>query len=334
MSRDSTIKDVARVANVSVTTVSRVLNTSAQVSAPTRKKVLETAKRLQFIPSRAAIALVTRRTRTIGIVIPYLGNSIYSTMVHEIDQTLSRNGYFLTIALSNDNSDGEVESARRLLAMGAEALILSGADHNGNFLRSLAEKEIPAVFTSVWDPNAACPTIGYDNYSLAQVALKHLEMLGHRRIAVLHGKTSRSDRTRARILGIKEGKAKGTSVAFFEGDMSAEAGAQAMRAALGNMKHVTAVIGLSDVIALGAIFEARRQGIALPNELSIMGFDNLAWSNECSPRLTTLSLPTVRMGRAAAEALVWKLEGQKEISPMLLHGELIVRESTTKPFTR
>lgn len=325
---DKTIRHVAREANVSVTTVSRVMNGSEKVSPATREKVLKAAEKLHFTPSRTAIALVTKRTRTVGVVVPYLDNSIFSSMVHEIEQTLSGLGYFLVIAVSNNRLEEETKSADRLLAMGAEGLILSGADHDAALLSRLSVRNIPVIFTSIWNETAEYPTIGYDNFGLARIAVRHLEKLGHRSIAVLHGPSDRSDRTRERIRGLVEGKSDRTTLLFFEGEVSAEAGARGTRRALERSPKPTAVIGLSDIIALGAIFEANRQGLTLPADLSIMGFDNLEWSEECCPRLTTLELPTRRMARAAAEAIVAKLETDQPIAPICFDGSLIIREST------
>lgn len=330
---DKTIRHVAREANVSVTTVSRVMNGSAKVSNATREKVLEAAEKLQFTPSRAAIALVTKRTRTIGLVVPYLDNSIFSSMIHEIEQTLSQLDYFLVIAVSNNNLQEETASADRLLAMGAEGLILSGADHDAGLLARIRARNIPAIFTSVWDEAAEHPTIGYDNFGLAQMAIRHLEELGHRNIAVLHGPIDRSDRTRERLRGLVEGKSDPTTLLFFEGEVSAEAGARGTRRALESTPRPTAAIGLSDIIALGAIFEANRQKLTLPGDLSIMGFDNLEWSEECCPRLTTLALPTRKMANAAAKAIVAKIEDDQPIAPTRFDGHLIVRESTAPPST-
>jgi len=145
------------------------------------------------------------------------------------------------------------------------------------------------------------------------------------------GRLRHYDRTRERLRGLVEGKSEPTTLLFFEGEVSAEAGARGTRRALDSTPRPTAAIGLSDVFALGAIFEANRQNLTLPSDLSIMGFDNLEWSEECCPRLTTLALPTRKLANAAARAIVAKIEADQPIKPIRFDGHLIVGESTAPP---
>ncbi|MEO1459407.1 MAG: LacI family DNA-binding transcriptional regulator [Pseudomonadota bacterium] len=352
--RRSRLRDVAEAAGVSVATVSRVLNKATSVSDRTRRKIEAAISDLGYTPNPVARALTHGRTRVIAAVIPTLGHSIFSRFLHAIEDELAEHGYTLVVATTRESPAVEQARTRALLEMGAEGVILSGTERDPALVALVSAFRVPAVLTSVYEPGAAFPTIGYDNAALARRAVRHLVSLGHRRIAVLHGPALRNDRTRARLAGVAAeleaagggrgrkgrrpagnghgGALPAVSAEYVEAALSEAGGcaaaARALAAGGACGARPTALLCLSDVMALGALFELQRAGLSVPGDVSVMGFDNIAWSGHAEPALTTIALPVERMGRAAASALINRLEEGAEIQPQLLPGRLVIRAST------
>lgn len=353
----SGVRGIASRTGLSAATVSRVINGQADVAEATRHKVLAAVAASGFEPNAAARALSTRRSRTIGAVIPTLAHSIFATFLNGIERELALHGYALVVATTGGSAAREAARARELLQLGAEGLIVSGAVHDPAFAALMLARRVPVVATSIFDLRSAWPTIGYDNRHLGEKALAHLLSLGHRRVAVLHGPEADNDRTRLRLAGVRaaaaasgaasaaastsgstsasttaSAKAKASAAAatlqFVETSLDATGGAVAARAALAARPRCTALLCLSDVLALGAMFEARRAGLEVPGQLSIMGFDDLDWAAISEPPLTTLRLPTAQMGELAARALVDRLDSGIAIKPRLLDAEVVLRGST------
>lgn len=324
------VRGIARMTGLSVATVSRVINGAANVAPATRQSVQDAIARAGFEPHPAARALSTRRSRIVGALVPTLAHSIFSTFLNGIERELAHHGYALVVATTDHQPLQELARARDLLGMGAEALIVSGAVHDPAFEKLIAARDLPVVATSIYAPRSRLPTIGYDNRALGREALRHLHGLGHRRIAVLHGPTADNDRTRLRLAGVRAA-ASGAKLHFIGTTLDASGGAEAARAALAAEPRCTALLCLSDVLALGALFEARRARIAVPAQVSIMGFDDLDWAAVCDPPLTTLRLPTAAMGELAARAVVERLELGIEITSHRLDADIVVRASTAAP---
>lgn len=181
------IRDVANATGLSIATISRVMNGSAKVSKNTRKLVLEACAQLDYLPNPAARALSTSRSKTVAAIIPTIEHSVFAKFIAAIEATLGEHGYTLVLAISNSDADEELKGAQKLLGMGAEAFILSGAAHSRTLLDMFTRREVPHVFTSVWDPASASPTIGYDNARLAGDAILYLAERGHDSIGVIHG---------------------------------------------------------------------------------------------------------------------------------------------------
>jgi LacI family transcriptional regulator len=327
------VRDIARATQLSIATVSRVISGGAQVAPQTRQRVLDAVNRLGYLPNPAARALSTRRSRTIGAIIPTLAHSIFANFLNAIERELAGHGYGLVVAATGGDVTREAERARGLLDLGAEGLIVSGLARDPAFERFVVERGLPVVATSVFDAKNPLPTIGYDNAALAGMALGHLRQLGHRSVAVLHGPTRNNDRTVLRLRGVHRA-AQGLALRTIETSLDAVGGALGAREALALRPRPTALLCLSDVLALGALFEARRAGVEVPTQLSVMGFDDLDWAGICEPPLTTLHLPTEAMGRHAAQALVLRLDKGTPIVGLCLAAELVLRASTAAPSRR
>jgi len=321
------IRDVARETGLSIATISRVMNGSAKVTEETRQRVEAACKKLNYFPNAAARSLSTNKTKTIATIIPNIEYSIYAKFISAIEQTLSERQYSLVLAISNGDEEMEVKEARKLLGMGSEAFILSGARHSQELYELLEGRNIPYVFTSIWDPALSTPMIGYDNAGLAHAALTYLKSKGHSKIAVVHGPPGSSDRISARVAGARKACNDAMRVSFLETSLDASGGKQAVQKLLEQDTDVTAILCLSDVLALGAYFGLAAAGLSIPGDMSVMGFDNLDWSTEIVPPLTTTNLPARKMGRSVALQLMDLLDTNTGLQSTLLEGQIIERGS-------
>lgn len=324
------VRSIAEATGLSVATVSRVLNGSAHVKAPTRDRVLAAVQRLGYAPNPAARALATKRTRTVGAIVPTLAHSIFARFLNAVELELADNGYALIMATSDGEPEKETTRARELLDLGAEALILSGLDHQQELLALIAARSIPTVCTSIYDQAAPLPTIGYDNEQLGRDAITYLQDLGHRRIAVIHGPLTNNDRTQLRRRGIETAHREGTVIDFHETNLDVAGGSRTAFDILGRTTKPTAILCASDVLALGVLFEAARQGIDVPDSLSVMGFDDLDWAEHSQPPLTTIRLPTIEMGKETARSIVSHLDQGSELAGRKLDAQMVTRRSTAR----
>jgi len=161
------IRDVAKETGLSIATISRVMNGASNVKAETREKVLSACAKLDYVPNPAARTLSTNRSKTIAVIIPTIEHSVFAKYITGIEQTLNQRGYSLVMAISNADPEEELEAARKLLGMGAEAFILTGADHSQELLDTFERRSVPYVLTSIYDSASAGPSVGYDNQQLA-----------------------------------------------------------------------------------------------------------------------------------------------------------------------
>ncbi|MEL6503321.1 MAG: LacI family DNA-binding transcriptional regulator [Pseudomonadota bacterium] len=333
-----TVRDIARETGLSVATVSRAMNDLGNVSPKTRDRVLAAARQLNYVPNPAARALSTKRTRTIAAIIPTIEHSIFARFLTAIESELTQLGYSLVIAVSNNSAQEELEATEKLLGLGAEGFIFTGLDHDPALFDLLDRRQVPHVLTSGWCARPQRPLIGYDNGALAAEAVNYLHNLGHRTIGIFHGPLTDNDRTRARLEGAQGAAVAGMAsqpikLHTIETELSVAGGSEAVGRLLAKSQDITAILCFSDILALGASFRLQQEGLSVPDHISLMGFDNLDWSASNTPPLTTIDLPTTRMGRLASAGLVNKLDRGHDILAQNLEGKIIPRASTGRPRT-
>ena len=325
------MRKIALKAGVSIATVSRVLNDSSKVSRDTRERVLDVMEHSGYRLNAAAKALATNRSRTIAAIIPTLEHSIFAVFLNAIEDQLARAGYGLVIATHGFDKDTETRRCNEVLRLGAEGIILSGTDHDETFLNTVNMSGVPILFTSVYQPKSLYPSFGYDNRALASQAINYLSQLGHRTIKVLHGSYINNDRMRLRVEGIKSAAHTlgDVTITLEEVPLCVNGGSSATQRWVAEKSLPDACLCLADVLALGVIFESHHQGINIPDELSVMGFEDLDWAASCSPTLTTIALPAVEMGRQAASAMVNCLDHNTRLEHRLFAAEIVERQSTS-----
>lgn len=330
-----TVEDIAHAAGVSTATVSRALNNPASVSVKLRDKVASKVLELGYVPSGAARALASNRSFTIGTVIPTLNNAIFAASVMAFEETLSRHGYTLLVTVSDYDQPHEIEQVRRLLERGVDGLMLIGLDHPDEVWRLIERSACPAV--AIWghDDNPQVPCIGFDNAAASEHAVDHLVELGHRRIGMVAGLSLGNDRARARRAGVERGLAKhGLPVdpgLFTEKAYSHDDGRDGLTELLSHAAPPTAIMCGNDVLAMGVMFEARDRGIAIPDDLSVIGFDNLPITSQLKPALTTIEVPSVPIGIASADAVVAHLTDGDPIVSKSFPAPFVLRATTQGP---
>jgi LacI family transcriptional regulator len=329
------IRDVARQAAVSTASVSRAINNPEAVGPDLRARIDAAIAALGYIPDAAARALSSRRTRTIGAIVPTVDNAMFARGIEALQRYLSLQGYLLLLATSGYDPDVECRQAQNMVSRGIDGLILRGDVHTEALRRLLATQRIPFVNVGVYHPAKPYPCVGANNELAAYRACNYLLDLGHRKIGMVAALSANNDRASARVEGVRRALGERGLVLppqwLLEVPYRLDDARQAARALLAQSEHPSALICGNDVIAYGVLFEAERIGLKVPADLSVMGFDDLEWSRHLRPSLTTMHLPTDEVWTRAGEYLVRTLNGQ----PVALHHEvdasLVVRESTAAP---
>ena len=327
------LSDVASEAGVSPATVSRAISQPALLSTETLGRVRAAAERLGYRPDAAARALASGRSMTIGAVMPTLENAIFSKALQAMHGTLAAEGYQLLVASHDYNPAAEVEAIRTLLSRGVDGLILVGAERAPEATALLDGSAIPVVCT--WCAPTGAAGVVVDNALAGAMATRHLVALGHRRIGVITGSVRFNDRQRARLAGIRAAlhdAGLALPAAFAREEATSVAGGRMGCAALlGLAEPPTAIVGGIDLVAIGCIVEAQARGLSVPGDLSVASIDDVDMSAHVAPSLTTVRVPTTRIGAEAATKVVAMLRGDTGAGVDCLPVELIVRRSSGAP---
>lgn len=327
------VTDVAKLADCAPATVSRVLNNPDKVSPDKRTRVEAAMRELGYVRNHAARALRSQRSNMVGVLIPTLDYALYARMVGAANEALSAEGISTLVATYDYDLDAEVREAQQLLERGAEALVLVGDNHRKELHEILERFDVPFICTYVSNPHGQNPTVGFDNAQAASKLAQHIAHLGHRRIAVINGVTKDNDRTSERLVGIKEGLERHgielSEAMIAESPYSIYDGRKACALLLSrNMPAPTAFICGNDILAFGALAECQARGIRVPNDVSVVGFDNIEFSAHANPPLTTINVPAEEMGKSAATYLLCSLAGNDVTRHNPVEVELILRGSS------
>lgn len=330
-----TIKDVARVAGVSVATVSRALNNPGRASAGITAHVQHTAKLLQYVPYRAARSLVSKHFATVGAVVPTIDNAMFAKAMHALQSRLNAHGYTLLLASTDYQASREAAELQSLVERGVDGIVLVGAIHDPEVTRLLEATCTPYVNTWIYDANDATPCIGFDNRAAMTRLTNYLINLGHRRFGMIAGITDGNDRAAQRLAGMRDAlAAHGIALAperVIECPYTIPEGRSALRMLMELPEPPSAVVCGNDILAFGALCECAARGIGVPHDLSVTGYDDFELSSHLSPSLTTVRVPATGIGQHAADYLVARLAGRSTPHHVRLECELIVRDSTAPP---
>jgi LacI family transcriptional regulator len=330
--------DVALRAGVSTATVSRALNDPRRVRPVLAERVRAAIAELGYVPHGAARALASQRSHTIGAVIPTLENAIFAQGIGALQHRLSEDGYTLLLATSQYDLERELIDVQKLIERGIDGLMLIGEAHDKRLYDLLAAKRLPYVNTWVYSADSAHPCVGFRNREAAYRIASYLVDIGHRRVGMIAGISRDNDRAAERISGVRQALAdRGLCLPdqhLIERPYDIGEGRQALRLLLDRPDPPTAVVCGNDVLAFGALFESLAMGLAVPGDLSIVGFDDLELARQVAPPLTTMHVPSVEMGRRAAEYLLVRIAGAQPPKATELEVGLILRETTAPPRPR
>ena len=330
--------DVAKRASCSPATVSRVLNGNPTVNEEVRERVVRAARELGYVPNGSARALRSTRTRLVGAIIPTLDHAIYATMVDGLQARLAEKNVSLIINTSTYDIDLEYEQARLLVERGIESVVLVGSLHRPDTLALFEQKRVGYVFTYTSDATETGAAVGFDNEKAGRTAARYLLDLGHTRLAMIAGITQDNDRARGRVDGfLKELALAGirrADVPVVEGAYRLDDGRACMARLMSGPRPPTAVFTGSDILAAGAIKYCHDHAIAVPRDVSVMGFDNLEIAELTAPELTTLEVPARDMGRLAADYILASPLQRRHMRQRELAIRLIVRGSTAPAAAR
>lgn len=325
-----TIKDIAKRTDVSIATVSRVINNKSEgVSDGTRKRILEVVKELGYQPNALARGLVTKRTKTIGLIIPDIANPFFPDIARVVEDCANKQGYSVFLCNTDDNLHKESQYIKVLGEKCVDGIIFtSNAIPKQEHTIELIKNSIPLVLMDRWVELEGICGVFLDNLKGGYMASKHLIDLGHERIACITGPLY-SKTAKDRLEGYKkalfeEGIPVDKSI-IVEGDYKINSGFNAAEKLLN--KKVTAIIAFNDLMACGACKSVKANGYRIPEDISIIGFDDIQLSQMME--LTTIRQPSYEMGIAAIKMLI-KLIEHKKINKRIISFEpsLIVRQST------
>jgi LacI family transcriptional regulator len=329
--KNTTLQDIAAKANVSKSTVSRVLNDKSVVNSETRRVVLEAMERVGYTPNVFAQGLAKGRSMTVGVVTQKIGSPFYDAIMQGVIEGFGGTGYSPLFADGQWVVAAAVDAVRTLLGRQVDGLILLGCDLGETEMNALRDR-LPVIVVgreiAGWEERC----VFIDNVKAAYEATKHLIDFGHRRIALVRGLDDHQDSIR-RFEGYRQALSE-AGIEFDEnltyaGDFSAQSGMLAVNTWLMRGSHFSAVFCANDMVAIGVRLALHRHGIRVPEDVSIIGFDDQGESAFLTPPLTTVRQPAVEMGRVSAEALVALMNDETFKIPAL-KAQLVRRETVVK----
>ena len=332
----ATIRDIADLAGVSIATVSRVLNDRPDVAPETRENVLQVVREHGFSTNRGAHGLSSGRTGMIGLTLPLVADAYFSPMLSGAAEALYERDMRIVLAPTLHEHDREVSLIERLMRGTTDGAILMLPEESASELRILQNQGFPFVIV---DPREAPPEgiacVAAMHSAGAKLATEHLLELGHRRIGAIAGQSGWYA-TEERLLGFRAALAGAGILLDPElvaySDWRTPSGIDAAEQLLSLEDPPTAIFGFNDNVAIGALHAARKRGLSVPGDLSVIGFDDTAPAVIVLPQLTSVRQPLAEMGRMGASLLVRLIEGQRvDALRVELSTKLVVRESTAPP---
>ncbi|ASS89408.1 catabolite control protein A [Aeribacillus pallidus] len=328
-----TIYDVAREANVSMATVSRVVNGNPNVKPTTRKKVLEAIERLGYRPNAVARGLASKKTTTVGVVIPDVSSTFYSELARGIEDIATMYKYNIILSNSDQNKEKELHLLNTLLGKQVDGIVFMSGNITKEHVEEFKRSPVPIVLASTFDENNELPSVNINYEQAAYDAVKFLIDKGHKHIAYVSGPmeepVNKVKKLKGYIRALEEAGIKYDEQFVVEGDYSYESGIEAFDKVLELSPKPTAIFVGTDEMALGVIHAAQDKGYEIPKDFDVIGFDNTRLATMVRPRLTTVVQPSYDIG-AVAMRLLTKLMNKEEVDNHIveLPHRIEIRQST------
>jgi len=331
----ASIKDVALKANVSTTTVSHVVNSTRFVSDKVRHEVELAIRELNYVPSAVARSLKSNTTKTIGMLIPNCSNPYFAEIVRSVEDHCFGAGYALILCNTDDDPHRQAAYLQVISEKRIDGMIIISTGEDADLLRLLKGLPIPTVLLDREIKEVNCDLVETAHVQGAWMATEHLIGLGHRRIACLAGPTNLNSSAQ-RIEGWRAALAKNSLTAeashlLWQSDFSSQGGFTTMQAILQAPEVPTAVFVCNDLMCIGALSAAHQAGVRVPQDISLIGFDDIELARFASPALSTIAQPKHRIGVAAVDMVLERIQGGRvQARQVILQPELIVRNSTAR----
>ncbi|WP_078381317.1 LacI family DNA-binding transcriptional regulator [Sutcliffiella halmapala] len=334
----TTIKDIARVAGVSVTTVSRALNGYSDVSKQTRQRILDVAKELNYSPNTVARSLVMKKSKTIGLLVSNMNREgVKDNFTFEIlcglNQASADAEYDLVLFSTTSSKQREKTYTQLCRERRVDGVIIQGIKTDDPYLEEVLQSDIPCVLIDI---PIESNTVGYvttDNVRGAKIAVLHLIEQGHKNIGLINGH-SKADVSTRRLQGyveaLEENNLRLKTGWIKNGQFAEHLAEAAALELLTEHPELTAIFCASDLMALGAMKAVGKLGKRVPEDVAIIGYDDILLASYVSPTLSTIRQDKYRLGYEAAMLLINMLENQLESKAKIIDTELIIRESTKK----
>ena len=332
----ATIKDVARLAQVSISTVSHVLNGTRFVSEDTKEKVNSAVEALGYKPSALARGLKTNKTHSIGMLTGSNANPFFAEVIHGVEACCYERGYHLVLCNSEDDLEKQASYLKTLEEKQVDGMMIMSSHSDPAFFDLLRRKQeqkdyCPMVILDSHPSGLNADIITEDPINGAYQATRHLISKGHKDIACICGPftySPSSERLEGFKMAMHEANLSTPEQWFIEGELTAKSGYDAVVNLLRQSKHPSALFVGNDLMAIGAICALQTKGLKVPEDVSVIGYDNIDLSAYTSPPLTTINQPKAELGRLAANTLIDRIENKvKTTTVKVLKSELIERKS-------
>lgn len=327
-----TIYDIARLAGVSTATVSKVFNQSGSISEKTKKKVLDISKELNYQPNVIASALTGKKTFTIGLLIPDMVNPFFAELARNVEDRAHELGFNLVICNTDNDMKKEIKYVQLLRQKSVDGIIVATGVRNDEFLKELVVQHVPIALIAREMSVLTASTVLVDDFAGGYNATSHLIELGHKRIAIIAESMSVSS-SKERVRGYKHAlEEAGLSYdedLILSTDFTIEAGRSMALELLSRKHRPTAIFACNDLLAIGAMQAAKENGIKIPDDLSVVGFDNTILASITDPPMTTVAQPIRAMGHQVVDLITEEINQTNKIKQrIVLLPELIIRSST------
>lgn len=331
MEKNITIQDIADRANVSISTVSRVLNETAPVAKDTRARVLSIIEELGYQPNLSASRLAGGRSRTIGVLTQLIGSPFYDVILRGIFRGIDSSGYSPLFADGRWDAEKDLVALNMFMQHQVDGLIILNGHTPDDVLIEIAQ-EIPVVIIGRKIPEIKDQCMPFDDFEAAKNATHYLINAGHRRIAHITGLMNHEDaieRQKGYIAAFKEAGLELSPELIIEGDFTEPSGMMAVEMLMLQGHLFSAIFAANDQMAFGARLALYRRGLRVPEDVSLIGFDDQVPSAYMIPPLTTMRRPPLEIGETAGKALVDMIQGKQVVLPKFL-SKLIIRESVSR----
>lgn len=335
------MEDIAKLAGVSVNTVSRALNGKKEISEATRKRILKIAEELNYTPNSIAASLASQKTNMIGVITPDISDPFHALQVRGIENTARKNGYSVILINSDENPETELQAVNTFRSIRVAGIILNSVNPGLEHIEGLIKTDTPLVLLNRRLTGVDTDYVVNDNFSGAMLATKYLIELNHTRIGVILGSpriTSVQDRYAGFLKAMDEaGIAVDTELVLHSEEQKPDAGELMAQRLLECSPRPSAIFAYCDTLAIGAYTAVLKRGLAIPDDVSIIGYDDIIYASCLEVPLTTVAQPAYQMGQNACEIIIERIKAKEEGAALkdlpkkqiVFQPQLVIRKSCT-----